>query len=64
MVNGLTFDDFIRDELAALLRFAGVLAGNRADAEDLMQDVLLGTHRRWPTIGQLDRPPPTSVKWC
>lgn len=21
-----------------------------------MQDVLLGTHRRWPTIGQLDRP--------
>ncbi|MGI8417300.1 MAG: SigE family RNA polymerase sigma factor [Nakamurella sp.] len=52
----MTFDDFIRDELAALLRFAGVLAGNRADAEDLMQDVLLGTYRRWPTIGQLDRP--------
>jgi RNA polymerase sigma-70 factor (sigma-E family) len=33
-----------------------VLAGQRATAEDLAQEVLIRVHARWDMIGQLDRP--------
>jgi RNA polymerase sigma-70 factor (sigma-E family) len=39
-----------------VLRFAGVLTGDRALAEDIVQEVLLRAHKRWPQIGELDRP--------
>jgi RNA polymerase sigma-70 factor (sigma-E family) len=49
------------EELAArwspdALRLAAVLTGDRASAEDVVQDVLIRVYRRWETIGCLDQP--------
>lgn len=52
----MTFDEFTGTRLAALLRFAGVLTGERGLAEDVVQEVLLRTHQQWHKIGQLDSP--------
>jgi RNA polymerase sigma-70 factor (sigma-E family) len=52
----MTFDEFTRAHLPAVLAFATVLAGQRATAEDLAQEVLIRAHARWDKIGVLDRP--------
>lgn len=52
----MTFDEFTAGRLPALLRFAGVLAGDRGLAEDVVQEVLVRTHQRWTKIGALDSP--------
>ncbi len=52
----MTFEEFARARLPAVLAFATVLAGQRATAEDLAQEVLIRAHARWDMIGQLDRP--------
>lgn len=52
----MTFDEFTATRLPALLRYAAVLAGGRALAEDVVQEVLLRAHQRWSHIGGLDRP--------
>ena len=39
-----------------MLRFAGVLTGDRGLAEDVVQEVLIRAHKRWPHIGELDHP--------
>jgi RNA polymerase sigma-70 factor (sigma-E family) len=52
----MTFEEFARAKLPAVLAFATVLAGQRATAEDLAQEVLIRAHARWDMIGQLDRP--------
>jgi len=52
----MTFEEFTSSRLPALLRFAGVLAGERGLAEDVVQEVLLRTHQRWAHIGALDAP--------
>jgi RNA polymerase sigma-70 factor (sigma-E family) len=52
----MTFEEFMATRLPALLNFAAVLAGNRATAEDLAQDVLAKAYTRWDRIGGLDRP--------
>lgn len=52
----MTFEEFAAERLPALLRFAAVLTGDRASAEDLAQEVLIRVHARWPAIGGLDRP--------
>ena len=51
-----TFDEFIDLQLPRLLIFAGALTGDRHLGEDLVQDVLFKTHRRWSVIGEVDRP--------
>jgi RNA polymerase sigma-70 factor (sigma-E family) len=45
-----TFDTFARRELPGLLRLAGVLAGDRATGEDVVQEVLLRASRHWARI--------------
>ena len=45
-----TFDEYARQELPGLLRLAGVLAGDRATGEDVVQEVLLRASRRWTQI--------------
>lgn len=52
----MTFEEFTTQRLPSVLRFAGVLAGDRALAEDLVQEVLIRAHGRWSKIGGLDRP--------
>jgi RNA polymerase sigma-70 factor (sigma-E family) len=52
----MTFEEFARARLPAVLAFATVLTGQRATAEDLAQEVLIKAHARWDHIGQLDRP--------
>ena len=52
----MTFEEFAAERLPELLRFAGALTGDRASAEDAVQEVLVRVHARWGTIGGLDRP--------
>lgn len=52
----MRFEEFAATRLTELLRFAGVLTGNRALAEDVTQEVLIRVSKRWDEIGQLDRP--------
>lgn len=52
----MTFDDFADARLPAVLRFATALTGDPDLAKDLVQEVLIRASRRWPDIGQLERP--------
>lgn len=52
----MTFDEFVAQHLAVVLRFAAVLTGDRTSSEDIVQEVLLRAHARWSRIGVLDRP--------
>jgi hypothetical protein len=52
----MTFEEFASAHLPAVLRFAAVLAGDRAAAEDLAPEVLIRAYSRWDRIGGLDRP--------
>jgi RNA polymerase sigma-70 factor (sigma-E family) len=52
----MTFEEFAAARLGAVVRFAAVLAGERALAEDIVQEVLIRAHARWDRIGRLDRP--------
>ncbi|GAA2626222.1 SigE family RNA polymerase sigma factor [Dactylosporangium fulvum] len=46
----MTFDDFVRGQLDALLRTAYLLTGDRQHAEDLVQTVLARLAVRWQRI--------------
>jgi len=48
-----SFEDFVVARGPSLVQFAHALSGDRQLGEDLVQDVLIKTHRRW---GRLDRP--------
>ena len=50
------FDEWVAARGDALLRFAFVLTGNRADAEDAVQDALSRALPRWDRIRQADDP--------
>src|SRR5215472_11323578 len=52
----MTFEEFAAEWMPGVLRFAAVLAGDRATAEDLAQEVLIRAYSRWDRIGCLDRP--------
>ena len=52
----MTFEEFAATRMPGVLRFAAVLTGDRADAEDLAQEVLARVYSRWGRIGGLDRP--------
>jgi len=52
----MTFEEFAAERMPGVLRFAAVLAGDRATAEDLAQEVLTRAYSRWDRIGCLDRP--------
>lgn len=45
-----TFEQFAAARLPGLLRLAGVLAGDRGIAEDVVQEVLLRVSGRWSVI--------------
>jgi RNA polymerase sigma-70 factor (sigma-E family) len=52
----VTFEEFVRAEMAGLARFSGALAGDRFLAEDILSDALVKVARRWRRIGSLDDP--------
>lgn len=52
----MTFEEFAVSQLSAVLRFAAVLTGDRASAEDIVQEILIRAHRHWNEISCLDRP--------
>ncbi len=51
--SGASFERFVAEREAPLLRTAVFLAGDRGRGEDLLQDVLLAVFRRW---GRIDDP--------
>ena len=51
-----TVDSLAREHGLELLRFAYLLCGDRQLPEDLLQDVLLALHRRFPDVLELDNP--------
>jgi RNA polymerase sigma-70 factor (sigma-E family) len=52
------FEEFAALRLPALLRFATVLSGDPALAEDVLQEVLIRAHQRWSRIDGMERPEP------
>jgi DNA-directed RNA polymerase specialized sigma24 family protein len=50
--NAMRFEEFAASRLPAVLRFAGVLTGDRGLAEDVVQEVLIRTSKRWDQIGR------------
>jgi DNA-directed RNA polymerase specialized sigma24 family protein len=50
------FDAFAGQERAALFAFAWSLTGNRAVAEDLVQDALEQAWRNWDRVGDYEKP--------
>ena len=51
---GMEVEEFLRTRLPRLLRTATLLTGRRADAEDLVQDVLATVVLKWRTVGAAD----------
>jgi RNA polymerase sigma-70 factor (sigma-E family) len=53
--DSASFDQYVTEHQAALVRYATLLAGSRALGEDLVQDVLIRLYPRW---GSLQDPHP------
>ncbi|MGW5052942.1 SigE family RNA polymerase sigma factor [Actinokineospora sp. NPDC004072] len=52
----MTFEDFLNQRLASLLRYATVLTCDPVQAQDIVQDVLVRAQQRWPRIARMDLP--------
>ena len=50
------YENFVRASLPRLLRYATMLTGEREQAADLVQDVLVKAYRRWSRISGTDHP--------
>jgi RNA polymerase sigma-70 factor (sigma-E family) len=50
------FEEFATARLSALMRHALVLAGDRALAEDVVQEVMVRAQARWDRIGRMEQP--------
>lgn len=50
------FEEFARQELPGLLRYAVMLTGERELAQDLVQDVMVKAHRHWRRVQAADHP--------
>ena len=50
------FDVFFRDEYRRLVPVIAALLGDRAGAEDVVQEALAEAQRRWATVVGLDKP--------
>jgi len=51
-----TFEVFYHAEARPLFRRLWLVTGNRAEAEELMQDAFLSVWQRWDRVGELDDP--------
>lgn len=55
-MNDVTFEDWVAARGQALLRFAYLVTGDRASAEDAVQDALAAACSRWSRIRRADDP--------
>lgn len=55
-MTGVSFEQFAAGRLPALLRYAAVLTGNRALAEDVVAEVMAKAHVRWRRVSAADDP--------
>lgn len=51
-----TFEEYAAAAWPSLYRYAYLLAGNHADAEDLAQQTLIKAHRAWSRVSSSDSP--------
>jgi RNA polymerase sigma-70 factor (ECF subfamily) len=51
-----TFDEFFLEQRGPLFAQAYALTGDVDEAQDLVQEVMLRTWRRWARVGQMERP--------
>ena len=52
----MQFAEYAASRVDSLLRLAHLLSGDRQLAEDLVQDVLIKSHRRWSRVQAADNP--------
>jgi RNA polymerase sigma-70 factor (sigma-E family) len=52
----VTFEEWTRQGMPDLVRFATVMCGSSHLAEDLVQDTVIKAHRNWDRIQRADRP--------
>jgi RNA polymerase sigma factor (sigma-70 family) len=50
------FEDFYQAEARTLFRRLWLVTGNRAEAEEIMQDAFLKVWERWDRVGRMDDP--------
>lgn len=50
------FEDFYRDEYRRLVPVIAALLGDRAGAEDVVQEALVEAQRRWASVDGFDKP--------
>lgn len=53
---GEPFESFYEREFPNLVALAAATTGDRSAAEDIAQEALAKTHRKWVTVSQYDRP--------
>ena len=51
-----SFEDFYDQESKLLCRRLWLVTGNRAEAEEIMQDAFLKVWEKWDRVGQMDAP--------
>jgi RNA polymerase sigma-70 factor (sigma-E family) len=56
ILRGVQFEEFSREQLPGLVKFAAVLTGDRELAQDVVQDALVRAHQGWRRIAAADRP--------
>jgi len=54
--TSLVFESFYRAEARTLFRRLWLVTGNRAEAEELMQDAFLSVRERWDRVAGMDDP--------
>ena len=55
-MRGVQFEEFSREQLPGLVKFAAVLTGDRELAQDVVQDALVRAHQGWRQVAAADRP--------
>ena len=56
MSDDLAFERFVREQTPTLYRTAFLLAGNRLDAEELLQDTLVRLYPKWDRVMTAEKP--------
>ncbi|GAB3117391.1 SigE family RNA polymerase sigma factor [Janibacter alkaliphilus] len=54
--EALTFEEFVGERGESLMRYAYLVTGQTADAEDLFQETFADVHRKWDRVSASDHP--------